>query len=643
MMYSLSTGARYGSGHGSIGFRGSSSLNAAKDPARPADESQHRKPCYGNRKLDQSRGQDTRPNSERRPIAGLPSYNAIQQLGKPERNAKRLQRRSVSSPVTAGVKPELNITGGRQPVHKASAAKIQLKQSKSFGGVETAPKRKGYDAAKEWEAFVGPRKSRSPSSSPPRISAIATLRPLSPESDSGMDDFAPAAAFYAAERRKVQQKAQQRAAFEKVLLDDGTSTAAKKRPCVAETGSKPAVARTKPASSHRERRPSEKYVSSRNLPTALREETIKARSTTSTIEKNKQPRTKVKILRDMSPDVSSSSKACKNVDKSLDKKSQLNVNSPYFQRSSANQSHAQKASKLKMAIHDLSGTRESKCERCQHSPELTSGAPRKRLKLSSYKDSRAAANSSLPLEASSSKVSRSRHCPQCRHELPYPLPAVVKERLRRVSAAVTSTARNLAIHELCTAHTAFSRTIPAGKAAGYPTSLDIPLIIKRTRSFFLKLLSMVVGNADSHFRNLAVKNGGHIVDADGDTKGRKRRQGPEARMHATADAAVGYYGPRGASAIASTLFDQFLGPKRGPPVLTSYESAPLTPIEFLQDVLVPEAARLLIMEDLVAKGLTEEQAEASALTILVDSAAYGAALFPEDDDSSDGMDSGSDF
>ncbi|KAJ3176114.1 hypothetical protein HDU87_005490 [Geranomyces variabilis] len=575
-------------------------------------------------------------NSERPPIASLPSFNAIQQHGKPERNTNRLQKRSATSPAAPGVKPELNITGGRRSVQGPAGAKTPLNQSKSLGRVGTPPTRQRYDAAEAWEVFVGPCKSRSPSASPPRVSAIANLRPLSPESDSGMDDFAPAAAVFADETRK----AQQRAASEKVLLDERTYKISKKRPCAAEAASKPAVAHTKPASSHREARLAEKYVSSRNLHTTLREETTKAKSTSKPSEKNRRPPAKSRVQPDKLPDVSSSPKTIGHASKSLDNKSHLDVKSPYFQSSSANQPQAQKSAKPKRAMNDAVGMTESKCERRQRSPELISGARRKRVKLSSDKDPRASTNSSISLESSSSQVSRSRRCPQCSHELPYPLPAGVKDRLRRVSAAVTPTARNLAIHELCTAHTAFSRTIPAGKAAGYPTSLDIPLIIKRTRALELKLMRIIHRTADSHFRDLAYKNGGH----NGDIKGRKRRQGAEARMHATADvAAAGYYGPKGASAIASTLFDMFLGPKHGSSVVTSYEAAPLTPIEFLQDVLVPEAAKLLIEEDFVAKGLTTCQAKASALTTLIDSAAYGAALFPEDDDSSDGMDSGSDF
>lgn len=54
---------------------------------------------------------------------------------------------------------------------------------------------------------------------------------------------------------------------------------------------------------------------------------------------------------------------------------------------------------------------------------------------------------------------------------------------------------------------------------------------------------------------------------------------------------------------------------------------PLASGDFLQRILVPEAALRLIMEDLE---LTGEEGTAEALKVMRESSAYGAGMFPDD-------------
>ncbi|EIM86504.1 uncharacterized protein STEHIDRAFT_57099, partial [Stereum hirsutum FP-91666 SS1] len=79
----------------------------------------------------------------------------------------------------------------------------------------------------------------------------------------------------------------------------------------------------------------------------------------------------------------------------------------------------------------------------------------------------------------------------------------------------------------------------------------------------------------------------------------------------------GYYGELGSMVIHQTLYNLF------PP--TSFHTpsiAPFTPSEFIQRILVPEAALWLIMED---TGQPPEE----AIKTMRESAAYGVTMFPD--------------
>lgn len=78
------------------------------------------------------------------------------------------------------------------------------------------------------------------------------------------------------------------------------------------------------------------------------------------------------------------------------------------------------------------------------------------------------------------------------------------------------------------------------------------------------------------------------------------------------------YGELGYVIINQTIYDLF------PP--TGFEpnsTLPLTPTEFIQRVLVPEAAVSLVMEDL-------QESRGKAIMTLRESASYGVAMFPDD-------------
>ncbi|KIM88166.1 hypothetical protein PILCRDRAFT_814082 [Piloderma croceum F 1598] len=87
----------------------------------------------------------------------------------------------------------------------------------------------------------------------------------------------------------------------------------------------------------------------------------------------------------------------------------------------------------------------------------------------------------------------------------------------------------------------------------------------------------------------------------------------------------GYYGELGSVIIHQTLYGLF-PPSSFDPTLI----APLTPPEFIQRILVPEAAVGLILEDRRLNPQNEKHKE-KAVKILRESAAYGVAMFPDAD------------
>ncbi|OAC99288.1 hypothetical protein MUCCIDRAFT_133917, partial [Mucor lusitanicus CBS 277.49] len=92
----------------------------------------------------------------------------------------------------------------------------------------------------------------------------------------------------------------------------------------------------------------------------------------------------------------------------------------------------------------------------------------------------------------------------------------------------------------------------------------------------------------------------------------------------------GYYGPRGAGAILKALTKMYIDTG----YMRKHLKSSQLPLEFLQQVLVPEVGFRLIRQDLNRKrrggvpipGLTEK-----AKAIMKESAAYGNAMFPVED------------
>ncbi|KAL1921271.1 uncharacterized protein VTP21DRAFT_10987 [Calcarisporiella thermophila] len=196
------------------------------------------------------------------------------------------------------------------------------------------------------------------------------------------------------------------------------------------------------------------------------------------------------------------------------------------------------------------------------------------------------------------------HCRYCHEPLPDPLPGRLREALACLPAQGEDFMRE---HAFCRLHRAFRQVVPEGVEKGYPLSIDFEALPARITRMVPNLMDIVEGKRPSFFKTLAMEAYERVGKA-------KARQTGElmTRFEVTQP---GYYGPRGASVLLSSLVHLLLRTDR----LTPSDTAPQTPIEYLQQVMVPETAVMLIMED---QGVGYEEAR----SIMRESAEFGVCV-----------------
>ncbi|PVG03322.1 hypothetical protein CPB86DRAFT_695647 [Serendipita vermifera] len=180
----------------------------------------------------------------------------------------------------------------------------------------------------------------------------------------------------------------------------------------------------------------------------------------------------------------------------------------------------------------------------------------------------------------------------------------------------------------CALHDAESTELPKGKKYGWPTTLDLEGIARRTWRFQSRLERIInepeVGTFLFDLQEKAGKYGANAVS------------GAKGNWAVFNDASTGYYGEQGVAIITQVLFDMF-------PQISAEKMAPLDRSSYFSLGLVPEAALMLIEEDI--KQRSSDKGEASfrfeALRILRKSHKYGLAMFPfqegEDGDTGDAI------
>ncbi|KAF7727952.1 hypothetical protein EC973_006840 [Apophysomyces ossiformis] len=248
-------------------------------------------------------------------------------------------------------------------------------------------------------------------------------------------------------------------------------------------------------------------------------------------------------------------------------------------------------------------------------------------------------------------------CPFCSEELKQPLPNNVQEALEAIwakdkeyeekqqskifqpSSLSEGTVRprirlkrgasNLEQFTFCRMHEFEMVIKPQGKEKGYPLEIEFESLPGRLRKLQPELEDIISGRVQSTFRDTAIKAYQEL--------GRNRARSTMGVMARFETTLPGYYGSRGASVILHTLSAMFLHTG----ILTKEKTAPQLPMEYLQQVMVPEAGCRLIREDLQAKQKAKKNKKVisleDALDVMKDSCEFGNMVHSSQDDDTKGV------
>ncbi|CAG8641042.1 11244_t:CDS:2 [Acaulospora morrowiae] len=191
-------------------------------------------------------------------------------------------------------------------------------------------------------------------------------------------------------------------------------------------------------------------------------------------------------------------------------------------------------------------------------------------------------------------------CPYCNEILPTPLPPRIKAYLSSIDSSSDSPGHTPSLSillnrstnvvdqfEFCRLHDAESNIVPDGLRKNYPLTIDFDNLPLRIQSMFSELKDVATGKKKSFFRDVAMEAYKEL--------GKARARKPTILMGR-------FQKFQGSSVIFSTLISLFVDSK----ILTTEMTRPQEPLEYLDQVLVPEVAIRLIVQD--RGGITFEEA-----------------------------------
>ncbi|KAI7898068.1 RTC4-like domain-containing protein [Cokeromyces recurvatus] len=158
---------------------------------------------------------------------------------------------------------------------------------------------------------------------------------------------------------------------------------------------------------------------------------------------------------------------------------------------------------------------------------------------------------------------------------------------------------------------------PQGAKEQYPCTIRFHELPERIVKYDKELRQIIKNKIPSHYRQIA--EGAYLK------LGENKARGTMGMMHHFEASLPGYYGPRGASVILETLSKMYL---EDSDVLKTQLKSPQLPMEFLQQVLVPEVGVRLIRDDLFKKYGVKPEMTRRAQEIIEESREYGNAMFP---------------
>ncbi|KAJ7461943.1 hypothetical protein FB451DRAFT_964949, partial [Mycena latifolia] len=186
----------------------------------------------------------------------------------------------------------------------------------------------------------------------------------------------------------------------------------------------------------------------------------------------------------------------------------------------------------------------------------------------------------------------------------------------------------------CAMH-AFKSLIPQAVAKGWPQSIDWVALEGRVRCVESDLAKIINDPGDPIvYPTAKTSEAGNGLRMQCifwlefvqrmETNGPKNIRGAKSGFATFARVQPGYYGEIGFDILYNVLCDMFPLVDILPAVVR-----PLTPHEFIQQIMVPEAAMRLIADDLKLD-LAKRDEKKKAVEVLRESARYGAMKFPVD-------------
>ncbi|KAF9193416.1 hypothetical protein BGZ50_007488 [Haplosporangium sp. Z 11] len=161
--------------------------------------------------------------------------------------------------------------------------------------------------------------------------------------------------------------------------------------------------------------------------------------------------------------------------------------------------------------------------------------------------------------------------------------------------------------EFCRVHIAEEMYVPMGKERQYPSKIDFSELGERVRIMEPQLREIIQGKKASTFLNRAL----HLYEKVGIIRARH----PHTVLAGVPETMPGYYGSKGSAEIFKILAELFLETH----ILTSEQAHPQKPVEYVQQVLIPEVGLRLIAED---KGISFEDAR----QVMLESVEFGSYM-----------------
>ncbi|KAF7721809.1 hypothetical protein EC973_004102 [Apophysomyces ossiformis] len=242
-------------------------------------------------------------------------------------------------------------------------------------------------------------------------------------------------------------------------------------------------------------------------------------------------------------------------------------------------------------------------------------------------------------------------CPFCNERFKKPLPEVVqkalddirekdkifeKERERHLSANHSSimaritrqkrNASNMEQYSFCRLHRIELLVKPAGREKNYPEQIDFEKIGSRIEKFKGQLLDVISGKTPSIYRDVALKAYEDL--------GRNRARSTMGVMARFETTLPGYYGSKGAAVIFDCLSSMFLHTG----ILTPEKISPQLPLEYIQQILVPEAGFRLIRDDMIKNAKKTScfsplhDWSTEARKVMKESSEFGSLIHPDEDE-----------